>query len=688
MGKRTLVSVLGVCSRKLSREGAAAALLGAPLKYVAPGRNPAGVSAMVGWGRKAPALRARALAERHGLPFISVEDGFLRSFGLGLAGAPALSVVVDDVGIYFDARSPSRLEQLLEAGDFSPEVIRDAERALKLLRSDRLTKYNTGADVPPGTFAPGVPRVLVVDQTAGDASIAGGLADADSFARMLDAAVTENPGAEVWIKTHPDVLAGKREGCLGGARSHSDVRWIAEDWHPHSLLAHFDRVYVVSSQMGLDALIVGRPVTCFGVPFYSGWGLTDDRVPCERRTARRSLVELIAAAYLRYPRYLDPETGRAGDFFQVAGYIRRQKAVRARFPRRVFCVGFEFWKRRYVRPFLPADEVRFLRSVAGLARSDVNGEDVVVCWSAPSEALLEWVRKKGIPLWRMEDGFYRSVGLGSDLLRPKSLVIDERGLYFDPRGPSDLEHLLDTASFTAEELARAREVRELIVRHGLTKYNIEPREAVNWRSGGRPVLLVPGQVEDDASIVYGCESVRTNLGLLEAARAACPDAFIVFKPHPDVASGNRRGHVPEATVLRHADAVETRASVVSCLEASDAVHTMSSMAGFEALLRGKAVEVYGRPFYAGWGLTEDRLPVPRRARRLSLDELVAGALLRYPLYRDGYAPGFTSCEAVLRSLIAERDGLAASGRLERLRSGWVRRQLRKVRGLALGLRAR
>lgn len=657
------------------------------MKYVAPGRAPAGVSAMVGWGRKTPALCARVLAEKHGLPFISVEDGFLRSFGLGVTGARALSVVVDDLGIYFDARSPSRLEQLLEKGDFGAELIRDAERALELLRSDHLTKYNTGTDVPPGTFAPGVPRVLVVDQTAGDASIAGGLAAADSFARMLDAAVTENPGAEVWIKTHPDVLAGKREGCLGGARARSDVRWISEDWHPHSLLAHFDRVYVVSSQMGLDALIAGRPVTCFGVPFYSGWGLTDDRVTCERRTARRSLIELIAAAYLLYPRYLDPETGGAGDFFQVARFIRRQKAVRAGFPKRVFCVGFEFWKRRYVRPFLPADEVRFSRSVAALARSDVTEKDVLLCWSAPSPELLECAETMGIPLWRMEDGLYRSVGLGSDLIRPMSLVVDKRGLYFDPRGPSDLEQLLDAGCFTPEELERAREVRELILRHGLTKYNIEPREPVSWPSGGRPVVLVPGQVEDDASIMYGCESVRTNLGLLEAARAACPEAFIVFKPHPDVASGNRRGYAPEATALRHADLIETRASVVSCIEASDAVHTMSSMAGFEALLRGKRVVVYGRPFYAGWGLTEDRLSIPRRTRKLTLEELVAGALLRYPLYWDWELKGFTSCEVVLRRLIEERDALAATGELERLRTGWLRRQGRKIRALLAGLRS-
>ena len=685
---RLIRPLFGVCSLQLSRDRIAARMLRARLCYVAPGQRPSGVSAMLGWGRKRAASRARAIADRHGLPFISVEDGFLRSFGLGVNGDPALSLIVDAVGVYFDARAPSQIEQLLESGIYSDELLRQAARALDVLRTERLTKYNVGGDVPPGTFPVGVRRVLVVDQTAGDASIAGSLADAGAFTQMLDAAVAEFPDAEVWIKTHPDVLAGRRKSCLSPAHSRADVHWIVEDWHPHSLLAHFDHVYVVSSQMGLDALIVGRPVTCFGVPFYSGWGLTDDRIACSRRTARRSLVELVAAAYLLSPRYVDPDTGGTGDFFKVAAFIARQKAMRKRFPGEVFCVGFEFWKRRYVRPFLPVEEPHFLRSLRGLARFELRAGDVVVCWSAPSEAVEAWVQARSCRLCRMEDGFYRSVGLGSDLIRPRSLVIDEQGLYFDPRRPSDLEQLLNTLSIEPEEVLRAQAVRRLITENGLTKYNLEAREAVAWPSAGRAVVLVPGQVEDDASIVHGCESVRTNLGLLREVRAACPEAFVVFKPHPDVTSGNRRGSVPRNDALRHADWIETRASVVSCIEAADAVHTMTSLAGFEALLRGKAVVVYGRPFYAGWGLTEDRLVLPRRARRLSLDELVAGVLLRYPLYWDWELRGFTTCEAVLHQLIAERDVLESARRLERLRSGGLRRLMRKLRSLAGGLRSR
>ncbi|SUV87835.1 capsular polysaccharide export protein [Bordetella pertussis] len=77
---------------------------------------------------------------------------------------------------------------------------------------------------------------------------------------------------------------------------------------------------------------------------------------------------------------------------------------------------------------------------------------------------------------------------------------------------------------------------------------------------------------------------------------------------------------------------------------------------------------YGKPFYAGWGLTEDRAadwPRDRRTRRLSLDELVAGTLLRYPLYWDWELRGYTTCEAVLTHIFETRERLQREGRLPR-----------------------
>jgi capsular polysaccharide export protein len=352
---------------------------------------------------------------------------------------------------------------------------------------------------------------------------------------------------------------------------------------------------------------------------------------------------------------------------------------------RMICVGFRRWKAANIKPLLSLaqERVHFVRDARAAAALQPVAHDCLIGWGRDApHGLAELARRSGARLLRMEDGFVRSVGLGSDLIPPLSLVLDGRGIYFDPTQPSDLEEMLNTTQFAQNDLLRARQVRDFIVAHGITKYNLEPRETACWGGDGRRVVLVPGQVEDDASIRFGCTDVKTNLGLLQAARSACPDAFIVYKPHPDVMSSNRAGKVALAMAKEFADHVEARLSVVSCIDACDAVHTMTSLTGFDALLRGKKVVTYGQPFYAGWGLTEDKVQngvaLLRRQRTLTLDELVAGTLLRYPVYWDWELKGYTSCEAVLHRIVETRDKLEASGGLERLRVGFVRRQWRKL----------
>jgi capsular polysaccharide export protein len=466
--------------------------------------------------------------------------------------------------------------------------------------------------------------------------------------------------------------------------------------NPLSLIEQMDRVYVVTSTMGFEALLAGKPVKVFGMPWYAGWGVTDDRQTCARRTRTRSVDELFAAAYFHYTRYLNPVTHQRGTIFDVIDclVLQRDTADRLSAPgglKRMVCVGFRRWKAVNIKPLLSLDQKRvvFVPNVQKAEALGLELGDCLVYWGREAPAgLLALASQHSLRVLRMEDGFVRSVGLGSDLIRPLSLVLDGRGIYFDPTQPSDLEHILGTAQFSEKELLRARQVREFIVEHGITKYNLEPRETAMWTSKGRQVVLVPGQVEDDASIRYGCTDVKTNLGLLQAARRAHPDAFVVYKPHPDVMSGNRDGKLNLAQAREFADHVETRLSVVSCIAACDVVHTMTSLTGFDALLRGKHVVVYGQPFYAGWGLTDDVLQegaaFARRQRRLSMDELVAGTLLRYPIYWDWELKGYTTCEAVLHRIVESRSKLETSSGLEKLRAGFIRRQFRKL-GILVGV---
>jgi len=679
--------MIAVFSRGVRRIPHLAALLGEPLVYC-PRRTSPELSRVVGWGSKPTAARARSFAAGNGVPYVALEDGFLRSFDLGARGAPPLSVVVDDLGIYYDASRPSRLEQLLnDGGDALSSALAEAERAIALVREHRLSKYNFAPDCP-SLPDDGRPRVLVVDQTRDDMSVVLGMADEKSFERMLAAARAENPGARIYVKLHPDVIAGKKRGYLERVGADADTVVLASNVNPLSLLENMDRVYVVSSQMGFEALLLGKPVTCFGMPFYAGWGATDDRAACERRHSRRKAVEIFAAAYLLYARYVHPEKGGRGSIFDVIEHLALQRRMARENAGELFCFGFQLWKRHHVLPFLkaPGNRVVFARSLTAALRKGMSRDSRVLAWGTDEpQAVQDWAREEGVPVWRVEDGFIRSVGLGSDLIRPLSLAVDRHGAYFDPRHPSDLETLINTFSASPEEERRAKALISLILSERVTKYNTESHRDLKLDVGPeRLTILVPGQVEDDASIRMGCERVETNEGLLREVRAAYPTAFVVYKPHPDTLARNRNGHIDAATLRQLCDHVETEVDVIGCIDGVREVHTMTSLAGFDALLRGRKVVTYGRPFYAGWGLTEDRLDFPRRARRATLEQLVAAALLRYPRYWLPDLRAFVAAETAVGRIAETRRLLDSQGGARILQPGYMLRQIAKGRRLIAG----
>ena len=300
------------------------------------------------------------------------------------------------------------------------------------------------------------------------------------------------------------------------------------------------------------------------------------------------------------------------------------------------CVGMSFWKRRRIAEFLRAqgESPRFCRTVRGAIGTARARSGAIAAWASRLPAgLAEAAAEHGIPLIRVEDGFIRSVGLGSDFLPAVSLVFDRSGMYYDPRTRSDLESILRETVFDAAMRERAQRLIAKLVARGVTKYNLAVGPAeIDWPAAKRRIL-VPGQVEDDLSVRFGGGRVRSNLELLARVRGGSPDAFIVFKPHPDVAAGHRIGAVPERIARDFADVVVEDASTAALIDAVDEVHTLTSLTGFEALLRGKRVVCYGTPFYAGWGLSEDHGGIDR-GRRLSLEELAAGTLILYPRYLD------------------------------------------------------
>jgi capsular polysaccharide export protein len=280
-----------------------------------------GIQGVVRWGGRIPARAASVVARARGLPVWYLEDGFLRSVGLGKSLALPISISADDLGMPVDASRPSRLERLI-AGSLSPQAAALGADIREALVRHKLSKYNNLPHREPKLEPTARRRILLVDQVYGDVSVPMAAGSTRSFVRMLEDAV--GSGAQCVVRTHPDVMAGFRKGYITETAARTPgVMLMADAVSVASVLGGVDEVWAVSSQFGLDALLRGIPVRCYAAPFYAGWGLTDDRlsktakVILKRRQARPSVEQLAAAAFAFYPSYRDTSTWEEMDVFQA-----------------------------------------------------------------------------------------------------------------------------------------------------------------------------------------------------------------------------------------------------------------------------------------------------------------------------------------------------------------------------------
>lgn len=520
-------------------------------------------------------------------------------------------------------------------------------------------------------------RVMLIDERERSRGI-NALATRNAphvFTQMLETARAAHPHAEFWLARSDDAGSGRWLSTLPNAELPPDVKRLGAGESLCAALHHVDYVYTLGASEGMNALLAGITLHVFGSPYYAGWGLTRDQLTFPNRIARPTLAALFEVVFLRFSRYLNPETHAAGTLDDLLDSIDLQRTVHQRFAdlRHIAGISFQWWKRPFATPYISAGNAKPLRWTDN--PHSVRPDECAVLWGARSAAKLP----ADVRHIRIEDGFFHSTGLGSDMIAPRSQVIDRRGLYFDASQPSDLSMLLNQSVFTAAELSRAAALRRMIVDFGVTKYNLGRKRPAWTAPASKTIVLVLGQVADDASIRLGTRAIGTADALLREVRRLRPDAFVVYKPHPDVLSGNRNGLI-DAQQL--ADIVDTQADLLSLVDAADEVHTLSSLAGFDALLRDKKVFTYGLPFYAGWGLTNDALaPVPWRNRRLTLDMLCAGVLLHYPLYWDWQTGLFTTPEAVVSQLAPQ-----ASRPLEKIRGNRLRPFLKAVRWSCNALR--
>ena len=568
------------------------------------------------WGNSPTAHRGEGVAEARDAPVVRIEDAALRSLFPGRDGEPPLGLVIDHLGVHFDPTRPSDLEVLLATHPLDDTALLNRARAcIARIAEAHLSKY---AAIPLDTPAPPPGYVVVIDQTEGDASVIASGADRTRFLEMLYYAQEEHPGAQIFIKTHPETAAGHRNGNFRDSDLNDRIAFFTDPISPYTLFEGARAVYTVSSGLGFEAIFAGHKPRVFGQPFYAGWGLTTDAFEVQRRQRTLTRAQLFAAAMILYPRWYDPYHDTLCELETVIDTLEAQTRCWREDRRGWHAAGMSLWKRPHLQKFYGSR----LPVTFGDAPADISDRPQMV-WAGKADNISS-------AMTYVEDGFIRSRGLGAALVPPVSLVSDDLGIYYDPSRPSRLEKWIEIRSQLRpdQELRAARLIRSL-TDAGISKYNTgaAPRSLPD---GHR--ILVCGQVADDASIRTGTSDITSNQALLDAVRAAHPNAVILFKPHPDVEAGLREGALTNPEL---ANLIVTDTDPATLLAQVHEVHTMTSLMGFEALLRGLPVTTYGAPFYAGWGLTRDMSDVPPRRRATpTLEGLVHATLIDYPRYFD------------------------------------------------------
>lgn len=256
------------------------------------------------------------LAYETNTPIALCEDSFLRAATVyGDTTVPSVyrqsvSLTCDSHGFYFDASRPSDIERLISSIELSDQDRQVARDIMGGIVSRKISKYNNQPILSnPRIGSVHKDKILIIDQDNGDLSTFLGSASEHHFNEMLQAAVDENPGCDIIVKTHPDSLvANGKKGYYSKVKENDRVYKITYPINPYSIIEAVKKVYVATSTFGFEALMAGKDVSVFGIPWYSGWGITDDRQTCTRRNQKRSLEDLFHAFYIQYTHYANPFT--------------------------------------------------------------------------------------------------------------------------------------------------------------------------------------------------------------------------------------------------------------------------------------------------------------------------------------------------------------------------------------------
>ena len=554
-------------------------------------------------------------------------------------------------------------------------------------------------------------RIVIIDQVkTNKLELKKVFATEESFKKMILDAKMQHPGAAFFLFEPPLVRKNKKTGYLRKFATENGVHVITEQVSSFSILAQADEVYTVSSKIGLDAILLGKNVHCYGLPYYAGWGLTKDEISCERRNITLKKEELFAALCLFFTRYLHPITGNPSHFQAILHFILLQRPQLFENKRYIACINFNEKQKVFFSKMYKYADIHFFKEQAGIEAAYHN-KGMVYTAEEPTEQLKK--ECGNIPL------VYVRPGMFDRLYNNEKLV--SLSLEGGPYPP--LEKILLTKEFGERDFLRARLFRQFFLELSAFREHydyslVEPGQDVLVIIGNADLApkVKPISEETQEGILGNLDKKGRPLHsfslplsddgkLIEYIRKQRPDAYIIYCPqHSDTKVAQEileladdilpfarpsdfvpikvlgfeedtcENHVVEIAndiegecldnaSLLYKDTDPTRwnkkqISARRFLEKAHSmtnadsrfcklydtithvdghaleIHTYDSHLGIDALAIPLKVFTYGWPYYGGWGLTQDAAHYSLRTRKLSYEQVLAGAFIMQPRYFD------------------------------------------------------
>lgn len=463
------------------------------------------------------------------------------------------------------------------------------------------------------------------------------------------------------------------------------------------LLTKCKGVVVVNSTMGISAISEGKPTIALGDAIYTGPGLAQCALVnghyveellhqfwCNLIAPTPQLVNLFLTVLKKnslVPGNFYTRLGRrqAIDYSLVKLKVKKPHGIQAC---HIFSSGIR--KIKHLETFL----------------ADIDTECVIGWGYRPTTAKArKYAQNHEIPFYALEDGFIKTAGYDIAHANIYSLILDKGGIYYDANSDSDLKNCLINSSWFTEELkSRAQRLREYIVKYKISKYNITNTKAQfdkamdleaddaelnttnydelfenisltpnssntlqNLQPAKDSVLLID-QTFGDCSISCGLASEQSFCDMLETALLSHKPSNIYVKVHPNVYAGNKKGYFKISDLKKlGVNIIDWQINTIELAQLFKDVYTVTSGFGFEALLCGANVTVFGCPFYAGWGLTNDKLPgtslerAQRCMKKVDIDLLTAAVFFKYSIFVDPKTGKRSTPEAAIASIVALRN---------------------------------